>query len=175
MTAQSEERVDVVDENDRVLRQVTRSQMRREVLLHRVVAILCMNSRQQIFIHRRTPSKDLFPNMYDMFVAGTVVSGEDYVSTAQRELAEELGINGKGKGKGKGVELERLFHHRYEGPETRAHTEVYRVVWDGPISLQADEIAWGEFRSRADLVANRDGLAFVPDGAELFARYSTLY
>jgi len=164
---QSEELVDIVDDNDRVLRTVTRSQMRREVLLHRVVAILCLNSRGEILVHRRTSTKDLFPDLYDMFVAGTVEAGERYETTAVRELAEEIGVSG--------VPLEHLFHHLYRGPETRAHTEVYRVVWDGPITPQASEIAWTGFRSREAIAANREGLAFVPDGAELFARYLTLF
>jgi isopentenyldiphosphate isomerase len=159
----SEELVDVVDEDDRVLRQATRSEMRRDRLLHRVVAVLCLNSRGEIYMHRRTATKDLFPSLYDMFVAGTVEAGESYDDSAARELAEEIGVNG--------VTLERLFHHRYEGRETRSHTEVYRVVWDGPITPQASEIQWGEFRSREALIANVEGFQFVPDGAELFARY----
>jgi isopentenyldiphosphate isomerase len=163
----SEERVDVVDEHDRVVRQVTRSEMRREILLHRVVAILCQNSRGEILVHRRTPTKDLFPNLYDMFVAGTVEAGESYEASASRELAEEIGV--------RDAALERLFHHLYQGPQTRAHTEVYRVTWDGPIVPQPTEIAWTGFMSRADIVRNAAGLAFVPDGAELFARYLELF
>ena len=162
-----EELVDVVDEDDRVVRQATRSEMRRERLLHRVVAILCLNSRGEIYVHRRTAEKDLFPSLYDMFVAGTVEAGETYDATALRELEEEVGI--------RGVQLERLFHYRYEGSETRSHTEVYRVVWDGPMTPQPSEIQWGEFRSRASLDANAEGFAFVPDGAELFAHYQKLY
>jgi 8-oxo-dGTP pyrophosphatase MutT (NUDIX family) len=141
--------------------------MRSQILLHRVVAILCQNSRGEILVHRRTPTKDLFPDLYDMFVAGTVEAGESYAATAARELEEEIGV--------RGAPLERLFHHLYQGPQTRAHTEVYRVVWDGPIIPQASEIAWFGFLSRADIVGNHGGLRFVPDGAELFARYLELF
>ena len=167
MELMKEELVDIVDDDDHVIGQVTRSQMRRELLQHRVVAILCLNSRGEIFVHRRTATKDLFPSLYDMFVAGTVEAGESYESAAVRELAEEIGVSG--------VPLERLFHHLYRGPQTRAHTEVYRVIWDGPIVTQASEIAWGEFRSREALATNRDGFELVPDGAELFARYLELF
>lgn len=163
----SEELVDIVDENDRVVRTATRAEMRRDVLLHRVVAIICLNSRGEIYVHRRTATKDLFPSLYDMFVAGTVEAGETYEATAARELEEEIGV--------RGVALERLFHHRYEGRQTRSHTEVYRVVWDGPITPQASEIQWGQFRSRESLIQNREGFQFVPDGAELFARYIANY
>ena len=163
----SEELVDIVDENDRVVRTATRAEMRRGVLLHRVVAIICLNSHGDIYVHRRTSTKDLFPSLYDMFVAGTVEAGETYEATAVRELEEEIGV--------RGVALERLFHHRYEGRETRSHTEVYRIVWDGLITPQASEIQWGQFRSRESLVQNRERFQFVPDGAELFARYIANY
>jgi isopentenyldiphosphate isomerase len=158
-----DEVVDVIDEQDHVLGQVTRARMRREHLLHRVVAVLCCDSQGRVYIHRRTDSKDLFPGLYDMFVAGTVGAGESYAAAATRELGEELGVHG--------APLTRLFHHRYEGPDTRSHTEVFRVMWDGPIVHQASEIAWGEFRSLASVQRNLDQYRFVPDGWELFARF----
>lgn len=161
------ERVDIVDEQDRVVYQTTRSVMRQQNLLHRVVAVLCLNARGQIYVHQRAPTKDLFPSLYDMFIAGTVCAGESYAATAARELAEELAIVGP--------EPEFLFHHRYEGTQTRSHAHVYRVVWDGPIAHQASEIVGGAFFTRQALVENREQLAFVPDGAELFARYVAEY
>jgi isopentenyldiphosphate isomerase len=158
-----DELVDLIDEHDRVIGQVTRARMRREHLLHRVVAVLCFDAQGRLYIHRRTASKDLFPSLYDMFVAGTVGAGEAYEPAAVRELCEELGVHG--------APLTRLFHHRYEGPDTRSHSEVFRATWDGPIVHQASEIDWGEFRSLSSIQRNLDGYRFVPDGAELFARY----
>lgn len=163
MTGVAEELVDIVDEDDRVIGRTTRAQMRREKLLHRVVAVLCRNRDGEIYVHRRTATKDLFPSLYDMFAAGTVEAGESYDDAARRELEEELGISG--------VTLQPLFRHRYEGDQTRSHTAVYSVEWDGPIVHQASEIAWGEFRSIDALLANSERFEFVPDGAELFTRY----
>ena len=159
----SEERVDVVDEDDRVLGQVTRSQLRAGNLLHRNVAILCLNRRGEIYVHRRTDTKDVFPGLYDMFVGGVVAAGETYAQAALREIEEELGIVGPTP--------ERLFHHRYEGAQTRSHTEVFRVCWDGPIRHQPSEVAWGGYRAATQLAANTEGFSFVPDGREIFECY----
>ncbi|HET6333817.1 MAG TPA: NUDIX domain-containing protein [Polyangiales bacterium] len=167
MDQQREELVDIVDEDDHVIGRATRTQMRRDKLLHRVVAILCRNRDGKIYVHRRTATKDLFPSLYDMFTAGTVEAGESYELAAIRELEEELGI--------RGVTLEPLFRHRYEGDRTRSHTAVYSVEWNGPIVHQAAEIAWGEFQSRAELSANLERFEFVPDGVELFTRYIAAY
>jgi isopentenyldiphosphate isomerase len=165
--AERSELVDIVDEADRVLRVATRAEMRRDNLLHRNVSVLCLDARGRIYLHRRTLTKDLFPGLYDVFTSGVVSAGETYADAARRELAEELGIVGPTPSP--------LFRHRYEGAETRSHTEVFRVVWDGPIVHQASEIAWGEFRSREALQQNSQGLVLVPDGAELFARYLASY
>ena len=163
----SDELVDIVDENDNVLHQATRAEMRRANLLHRNVAILCRNSAKQIYVHRRTATKDLFPSLYDVFTSGVVGAGETYVEAAVRELAEELGIAG--------VALEPLFRHLYQGDRTRAHTAVFRVAWDGPIRHQASEIEWGGFRTRRQLLENHERFELVPDGAELFTRYVAEY
>jgi isopentenyldiphosphate isomerase len=157
------ELVDAVDESDHVIGQVTRAQMRADNILHRNVAVLCMNERGEIYVQRRTLTKDVFPGLYDMFVGGVVSAGETYAQAAKREVAEELGIVGPTP--------ERLFHHRYEGADTRSHSEVFRVMWTGPIRHQASEVAWGGYRTLQELVDNRECFSFVPDGAEIFARY----
>jgi 8-oxo-dGTP pyrophosphatase MutT (NUDIX family) len=137
--------------------------MRARNLLHRSVFILCCDPEGRIYVHRRTRTKDLFPGLYDMFVGGVVGSGESYAHAAVREVAEELGIVD--------TPLSRLFHHRYEGPHTRAHIEVFQATWEGPITHQASEIDWGAYCTLDELIANRERRQFVPDGEEIFARY----
>lgn len=162
-----DEWVDIVDESDRVVGRTTRAHMRRANLLHRNVAILCRDTAGRIYVHRRTATKDLFPSLYDMFTSGVVGAGETYAQAALRELSEELGI--------RGVVPQPLFQHRYEGAHTRSHTAVFRVEWSGPITHQPSEVAWGGYRTRAELLSNAERFAFVPDGAELFTRYVSEY
>src|SRR6266542_5461370 len=101
---QPEEMVDLVDEDDRVVGVAPRSEVRARNLLHREVAAICRNSAGAIYVHRRTDTKDVFPGLYDMWVAGVVSSGETYAQAVRRELEEELGITG---------EPAFLFKHRY--------------------------------------------------------------
>lgn len=158
----SDEPVDLVDREDRVVGRAPRSEVRGRNLLHRGVGVLCCNSRGEVYVHRRTRSKDVFPGMYDMFVGGVVAAGESYRSAAAREVAEELGVTG---------EPERLFAHLYEGPENRAWVEVYRVRWDGPIVHQESEIEWGGWLPEASLEEWAASVPVVPDGLEIFHRY----
>jgi len=158
-----DEWIDIVDEDDRVHGRVTRRAMRERNLLHRCVAILCRNSQGQIYVHRRTEQKDLFPDMFDAFVGGVVSAGEHYDHAAQREIGEELGIVGPLP--------EPLFRYRFEGPDTRSHTAVYRVTWDGEIRHQASEVAWGNYMTVAEILEKSATWRFVPDGWAIFQHY----
>jgi 8-oxo-dGTP pyrophosphatase MutT (NUDIX family) len=153
--------VDWIDAANRVLGQVTRTEMRRRNLLHRTVAILVQSSAGEVYVHRRSASKDLFPGLLDLFVGGVVQAGESEDHAAAREVEEELGIAG--------APLEPLFVTAYEDPETRARIAVYRVIYDGPLTLQAEEVLWGGFVPAADLAGWLRREAFVPDGAVVFA------
>ncbi|HNR98526.1 MAG TPA: NUDIX domain-containing protein [Planctomycetota bacterium] len=158
-----EEELYLVDGEDRVIGTAPRSRVRAENLLHRGVGILVCNGAGEIYVHRRTATKDIFPGLYDMFVGGAVTVGEDYGDAARRECAEELGVRG-------GV-WERLFVYRYEGPRNRCFTGVYKVVYDGPIVHQAEEVAWGRFMPLAQVAAFARENPVVPDGAEIFREY----
>ncbi len=125
--------------------------------------MLCRNSRGQVYVHRRTTTKDLFPGMYDMFVGGVVARGESYEAAARRELAEELGIVG--------TLLRPLFEHLYEGERNRSWIRVYDVTWDGPIVHQAEEIAWGGWMTETDLETWAETVEVVPDGLSVFRRW----
>jgi isopentenyldiphosphate isomerase len=158
-----EEIVDLVDEEDHVLGKAPRREVRARNLLHREVAAIVRNPVGEIYVHRRADTKDVFPGMYDMFVAGVVTSGESYDDAIRRELEEELGVGG--------VEPALLFKSRYHDADINWWTCCYEVIWDRPIRLQEEEIAWGRFMSEAELTAQLDQLPFVPDGLVAFRRY----
>ena len=162
MTA-SEELVDVVDVDDRVVRRVSRAEMRRENLLHRAVYLLVCNGHGELFVHRRTPTKDVYPGYYDVTVGGVVGAGEDYDGAARRELAEEVGI----------VEatLTPLFAVRYEDASTKLIGRAYLARHDGPVTLQAEEIAWGAFVTLAEAERIARDERCCPDGLQVLRRY----
>jgi isopentenyldiphosphate isomerase len=154
----------LVDEDDRVIGHLSRREMRARNLLHRGTAVVVRNSAGDIYVHKRTSTKDVFPGLYDMFVGGLVVHGESYEDCARRETTEELGI----------VRPEPvfLFKHLYPGPENPCWTAVYEVTWDGPIVHQDSEIEWGAFMQPRELEHRLKDWPFVPDGAEIYHRYA---
>jgi len=159
----SEELVDVVDLEDRVIGVVPRSAVRAGNLIHRAAYVLVRNSRGELYVHRRTETKDVDPGLYDMFAAGVCTSGETYDQTAVRELGEELGIEG--------VAPRFLFKHLYRGPNSRLWGAVYDVLWDGPVRHQESEVAWGTFVPLEELLRMVEEREFCPDSREIFERW----
>ena len=75
----AEEIFDVVNERDEVVDQKPRAEVHRLGLLHRAVHILVFNSAGQVFLQKRSMSKDTHPGTWDSSTSGHVDSGEDYL------------------------------------------------------------------------------------------------
>lgn len=58
--------------------------MRARNLLHRCTYVLVLDPRGQIYVHRRTDTKDIYPGMYDMTAGGVCASGGSYDDGAAR-------------------------------------------------------------------------------------------
>jgi isopentenyldiphosphate isomerase len=139
-----QELLDVVDENDRVTGVKTRGEIHAQGLMHRAVHILVFNSSAELFIQKRSMSKDNNPGLWDSSAAGHVDSGEDYYDCAIRELGEELGIS-------VGRPLEQLFRLPASPITDMEHCIVYRCINEGPFGLEAEEIDQGAWISSTEM------------------------
>jgi isopentenyldiphosphate isomerase len=158
----SDEMVDVIDDAGRTVGVVTRARMRAERLPHRSTAVLVFNSRGELFIHLRTPSKDLFPSHWDAAIGGVLAAGETYAQGVVREVREELGIE---------AQPCELFPLRYADAHTMVHVTVYRLDHEGPFRLQPEEIVRGEFVTLQDLFRRAAREPFCPDGLAVVREY----
>ncbi|HEX3790130.1 MAG TPA: NUDIX domain-containing protein [Pseudonocardiaceae bacterium] len=147
------------DEQGRVIGAVPRSRMRAAGLWHAATLVLVRSvDGRNVYVHLRSPDKDVFPGLHDCWAGGVVTAGETPGQGAVREVEEELGVSG--------VPVLPLFDFRYVAPPVRYHAFAYEVRWDGPIRHQPEEVVDGwwmpltELRSR---LADRSW-GFVPDG-----------
>lgn len=162
----ADEILDIVDENDEVVGQYPRGEAYARGLRHRCVFIQARDARGRIFVHRRTPTKLVFPSLYDMFVGGVVGAGESYDGAALREAEEELGVTGLPR-------PEPLFKFLYDnGAGQSWWSAVYEVRCDLPVHPQVEEVAWHAFLPE-DEVERRLGEGrweWVPDGLAAYER-----
>ncbi|WP_106477719.1 NUDIX hydrolase [Phytohalomonas tamaricis] len=154
-----QELIQITDANNRPCGATTRARMRRLKLWHRATYIFVSNRQGQLCVQRRTMSKDIFPGGFDLAAGGVVDAGEDMHSGARRELGEELGIYG--------VPLRHCFDFRYVDADLHVHGGVFMVRYDGPLILQASEVAGIEWLS-PEQVLGLDNV--TPDSRRAFER-----
>jgi isopentenyldiphosphate isomerase len=132
----SEEIFDVVNERDEVVGHRSRSEVHRLGLMHRAVHVLVFNSRGDVFLQKRSLSKDRQPGLWDSSASGHVDTGENYDACAIRELREEIGLSISGP-------PERLFKLPASAETDQEHVWVYRCNSEGPFVLHPEEIERG--------------------------------
>lgn len=150
--------VAIVDEANRVTGQASRAEMRAGKLIHRACYILVFNRRGELFVQKRTLSKDIYPGFYDVAAGGVVLAGESYEESAGRELLEELGIS---------AELTVGFDHFHDSTDNRVWGRVFTCRHDGPMRLQPEEVAEGFFLALPEVLAFSRREPFTPDGIEI--------
>ncbi|KUO14907.1 NUDIX hydrolase [Streptomyces dysideae] len=160
----ADEILDIVDENDQVIGQSPRGRAYAEGLCHRCVFIQARDAEGHVFVHRRTPTKLVFPSLYDMFVGGVVGAGESYDDAALREASEELGVTGLPR-------PEFLFKFLYDdGAGQTWWSAVYEVRCELPVNPQVEEVAWHDFLPEGEVERRLAQWAWVPDGLAAWER-----
>jgi 16S rRNA (adenine1518-N6/adenine1519-N6)-dimethyltransferase len=131
-----EEIFDVVNERDEVVDRQPRRDVHRLGLKHRAVHVLLFNARGQLFLQKRSATKDRQPGRWDSSASGHVDAGEHYDATAVRELGEELGLT-------PAPPLTPLFRINACAETDQEFVRVYRGDAEGPFTLNPDEIERG--------------------------------
>jgi isopentenyldiphosphate isomerase len=134
----SEEIFDVVNELDEVVGHRPRSEVHRLGLMHRAVHVLVYNARGEVFLQKRSMSKDRQPGLWDSSASGHLDSGESYNACAVREVREEIGLVLP-------VPPERLFKLTASAETDQEHVWVYRCTAEGPFTLHPEEIESGDW------------------------------
>jgi len=162
MNTATEEQVQIVDRQNRPSGVEPRGVMRRQALTHRASYILVFNREGELYLQMRTMNKDIYPGYWDVAAGGVVLAGESYEASAERELAEELGISG--------IPLVFLFDHYYEDATNRVWGRIFSCRHEGPFTLQAEEVAYGRFLPVDEALRLSLIEPFTPDGVEILQR-----
>ena len=143
----ADELIDIVDENNNLTGvQKMKSEAHYDGLWHRGAHVWIYNSKGEVLLQLRAKEKDLFPDMWDVSVAGNVLAGEEPIVSALREIQEEIDLNIKKE------DLE-LYDIRTEKIIFREIVNngfcyVYLLKYDGDISnlkIQKEELQKIEF------------------------------
>ena len=155
-----DELVAIVDENNNVTGAATRREMRARGLPHRATYIAIFNSRGELYVQRRTMTKDVYPGLLDPVAGGVVQAGESYAESAARELAEEMGIQG--------VNPDPQFDFYFVEGAGKVWGRLFRCLWDRPVIPQPEEVVEVLLIKPDEILAGPS--LFTPDGYYAIAR-----
>ncbi|WP_291423979.1 NUDIX domain-containing protein [Deinococcus sp.] len=161
----SDELLDLVNEKDEVIGQISRADPALRWKDVRVVNAFIRNQRGQLWIPRRSPSKSLFPGALDVSVGGAVQSGETYLEALRRESAEEVRLNLST------VQWHELAAFSPYQTGLSSFVRVYEICTDTAPDFNPADIAGGEWLTPGQVLSQiAAGAAAKEDLAELVRR-----
>jgi isopentenyldiphosphate isomerase len=143
-THADDEWFDVVNGRDEVIGRALRAEVHARGLWHRAVHVLVGNAAGEVFLQKRSLTKDMSPGLWDSSCSGHLDVGEDYDTAARRELGEELGLH-------LASPPPRWFRVMACAATGWEFVWVYRVTAEGPFTLPPAEIERGEWMAVAEL------------------------
>ncbi|MEW6517274.1 MAG: NUDIX domain-containing protein [candidate division FCPU426 bacterium] len=155
---------EVVDAEGRVLKLARREECHADPsLMHRVAHVLVFDPEGRLYLQLRSRTKDIQPGKWDTSVGGHLQPGETELAGAQRELQEELGVQG--------AALELLYHYIMRSPVETELVATFKTVWQGEIRPDPLEIEDGRFWEPAEIQANLGRGIFTPNFEDEYSRW----
>ncbi|GAB1307320.1 NUDIX domain-containing protein [Urechidicola sp. KH5] len=88
----NDELIDILNKDGSFQKTALKSEAHKYGWLHASVHIWFYTSDGNLLFQKRSPTKKVFPNMWDVSVAGHIGAGESAQTSAVREVMEEIGL-----------------------------------------------------------------------------------
>lgn len=124
-------KLNIVDETGKVIGEETRVNIHKQGLLHREAHVWFYTPKGEIIFQHREKNKDTYPDLLDSTVGGHVEIGDDYESTALKEMEEETGLRAT---KDQPVFIKMLrgkTHDQVTGLTNNFIRAIYAYLYDG--------------------------------------------
>lgn len=109
---------------------------------HATVHVWLFTSDEKILLQKRALTKKVFPGLWDISVAGHVGAGEEILTSARREVKEEIGLDLQEKDLVKiGTRIHQISHSN--GIQDNEYHHVYIAELKAPLStlkIQKEEV-----------------------------------
>jgi len=129
--------VDVVDENDKVIRSVDWKDATNSDI-QRCVAVFIFNKKGEILLQLRSEKEKYYPLCWDISAGGHLDSGEEYADCAKREMFEEIGVKTK---------LEFVDKYLFTDGRRRYFSSLFKGRFSGKFKIDQKEVSKVEFFS----------------------------
>lgn len=131
-------------------------------LLHPVVHLHIFNEAGDLFLQKRSLSKDIQPGKWDTSVGGHVDYGETVAEALQREAREELGV----------TEFipQSVARYVFESVIEKELVHTFRTLYNGPFTPDPEELEGGRFWSAEEIRENLGKNIFTPNFEQEYQR-----
>lgn len=131
-------------------------------LLHPVVHLHIFNEAGEIYLQKRSMTKDIQPGKWDTSVGGHVDYGETVDQALLREVREELGITD--------FLPEYIGSYIFESEVEKEFVNSFKTVYNGEIKPNAQELDGGRFWTMAEIQTGLGKKLFTPNFESEFNR-----
>ena len=149
---------DTVDRNGSITGSASRYECHSNPsLIHRVIHILVVNTKDGILLQKRSPAKLIQPGKWDTSVGGHVGTGESVHDAVGRELEEELSIDPGS------VNLKQIYEYIWESDVETELVTTFTALYEGPVTVQEEEITEARFWDRQEIEETLGSGVFTPN------------
>ncbi len=161
-----DELVDIVSESDEVLWQKMKSEAHEKILIHRTVHWVIINTQKQIFLTKRSLTREKWPWLYDASIGGHVLAWETYENAIIREWYEEEWIEN--------WKYEYICKYFAKHPRMNHMCCVFSIVYDWKIDMDHREFDSGEWMNYFDIIKLPQEI-FTPDYRKTLEKIKYLF
>lgn len=147
----------IVDEDGNQVGEAPRSVCHdgKSMFLHPVVHLHVFNSQGELFLQKRSLSKDTQPGKWDTSVGGHISPGEAVRDALEREAEEELAL--------KGFNPDFLRKYVWKSARERELVYSFSTVTDQVPVINREEIEDGRYWSHKEIRENFGNALFTPN------------
>ena len=132
---------------------ILKSEAHKEGIWHGSIHVLIINEdKTKTLLQKRCAEKKLYPNMWDIAVGGHISAGEDDLTSAKRELEEELGLDPKELKIEKVDRITEMLNNN--GVHSNEYISIFVVYKDidiKDIKLQVEEVSEARWCTKEEL------------------------
>lgn len=150
-----DEMIDILDEftGEKTGEVISKNEAHNKGIWHGSIHILIINNKKnKTLLQKRCAEKKLYPNTWDIAVGGHISAGEDDITSAKRELEEELGLNPE---KLKIEKVDRITEKFVNnGVISNEYVSIFVVYTDidiNDINLQVEEVSEAKWCTKEEL------------------------
>ena len=150
-----DEMIDVLDEftGEKTGEVISKNEAHSKGIWHGSIHVLIINNdKSKTLLQKRCAEKKLYPNTWDIAVGGHISAGEDDITSAKRELEEELGLNSEVLRIEKVDRItEKLVNNGVISNEYVSIFVVYADIDINDINLQVEEVSEAKWCTKEEL------------------------